>query len=96
MNNNIFTGLPVNWRGNLVLVTGLQGVDDAQDLLGIAASRSWVGEDGADGLLGIDDKDGADSESLKSHDNRDSNYVSALSLSVSICNHNVSNMEYPK
>jgi hypothetical protein len=45
-----------------VLVAGLEGVDDAQDFGGVAASGGRVGEDGADGLLGVDDEDGADGE----------------------------------
>jgi hypothetical protein len=45
-----------------VLVAGLQAVDDAQDLGGVAAGRGRVGEDGADGLLGVDDEDAADGE----------------------------------
>jgi len=46
-----------------VLVAGLERVDDAQHLGGVASSAGGVGEDGADGLLGVDDEDGADGES---------------------------------
>jgi hypothetical protein len=45
-----------------VLVAGLQAVDDAQDFGGVAAGGGRVGEDGTDGLLGVDDEDGADGE----------------------------------
>jgi hypothetical protein len=46
-----------------VLVTSLEGVDNAQNLSGVAASAGGVGEDGADGLLRVDNEDGADGES---------------------------------
>lgn len=46
-----------------MLVASLERVDDSEDLGGVATSRSWVREDGADGLLGVDDEDGADGES---------------------------------
>lgn len=46
-----------------MLVTSLERVDDAQHLGGVTACRSWVGEDGADGLLRVDDEDRADGES---------------------------------
>lgn len=46
-----------------MLVASLERVDNAQNLGGVTASAGGVREDGADGLLGVDDKDGADSES---------------------------------
>ena len=46
-----------------MLVTSLERVNDAQDLSGVAACAGGVGEDGADGLLRIDDEDAADCES---------------------------------
>ena len=46
-----------------MLVAGLEGVDNAQDLGGVATSAGRVGEDGADGLLRVNDKDRADGES---------------------------------
>jgi len=46
-----------------VLVASLEGVDDAEDLGGVAAGGGWVREDGTDGLLRVDDEDGADGES---------------------------------
>lgn len=58
--NDILAGYPVDGGGNLVLVTGLEGVDDAQNLGGVAASGGRVGEDGADGLLGVNEEDGSD------------------------------------
>ena len=45
-----------------MLVASLQGVDNAQDFSSVADSAGWVGKDGTDGLLGIDDEDAADSE----------------------------------
>ena len=46
-----------------MLVAGLKRVDNAQNLGGVATSAGRVGEDSADGLLGVDDKDRADCES---------------------------------
>ena len=46
-----------------MLVTSLERVDDAQHLGGVTASRGRVREDGADGLLRVDDEDRADGES---------------------------------
>lgn len=63
VDNDIVTGDPVDGGGDLVLVTSLEGVDDAEDLGGVAASGGRVREDGADGLLGVDDEDRADGES---------------------------------
>jgi len=54
---------PVDRGGDPVLVASLERVDNAQDLGGVAASAGGVGEDRADGLLGVDDKDRADGES---------------------------------
>lgn len=63
MDDNVITGDPVDGGGDLVLVAGLEGVDDAEDLGRVATGGGGVGEDGADGLLGVDDEDGADGES---------------------------------
>ena len=46
-----------------MLVTSLERIDNAQDLGGVATSAGRVGEDSADGLLGVNDEDGADGES---------------------------------
>jgi hypothetical protein len=62
VDNDVLTGDPVDRGGDAVLVTGLEGVDDAEDLSGVAAGGGRVGEDGADGLLGVDDEDGSDGE----------------------------------
>jgi len=62
VNDDIIAGNPVDGGGDLVLVTGLERVDDAENLSGVAASGGGVGEDGADGLLGVDDEDGSDGE----------------------------------
>lgn len=62
VDNDVVTRHPVDRGGDLVLVASLQRVDDAQDLGAVAASRRGVREDGADGLLGVDEEDGADRE----------------------------------
>lgn len=62
VDNDIVTWDPVDWGGNAVLVTGLEGVNDTENLGGVAAGGGWVGEDQADSLLWVDDEDGADRE----------------------------------
>jgi len=62
VDNNIVTRDPVDRGGNSVLVAGLKGVDDTEDLGGVAASRSRVRHDQSDGLLRVDDEDRADGE----------------------------------
>jgi len=62
VDNHIITRDPVDWGGDTMLVAGLEGVNDTENLGGVAASGSWVGEDEADGLLGVDDEDRADGE----------------------------------
>lgn len=59
VDNDIVARYPVDRGSDLVLVTRLERVDDAQNLGGITASRGGVGEDEADGLLGVDDEDRA-------------------------------------
>lgn len=63
MHNHIVTRDPVDRSGDLVLVAGLEGIDNAEDLCRVAASGGWVGQNGADGLLGVNDENGADGES---------------------------------
>lgn len=63
MDNDIVTGDPVDGGGDLVLVTGLERVDDTEDLGGVAAGGGRVGQDETDGLLGVNDEDRADGES---------------------------------
>lgn len=60
--NDIVAGDPVDGGGDAVLVAGLEGVDDAEDLGGVAAGGGRVGEDGADLLVGVNEEDGADGE----------------------------------
>lgn len=62
VDNDVVTGDPVDGGGDAVLVAGLEGVDDAENLGGVAAGGGGVGEDGSDRLLGVDDEDGADGE----------------------------------
>lgn len=63
MNDNVVTGDPVDGCCDLVLVSSLERVDNSQNLSRVAASRSGVGKDGSDGLLGVDDEDRADGKS---------------------------------
>ncbi|KAK1245858.1 hypothetical protein MKX07_004927 [Trichoderma sp. CBMAI-0711] len=60
--DDVVTGLPVDRGGDAILVAGLEGVDDAQDLVGVAAGGGRVGQDGADLLVGVDEEDRADGE----------------------------------
>lgn len=46
-----------------MLVGGLEGVDDTEDLGGVTAGGGGVGQDETDLLVGVDDEDGADGES---------------------------------
>jgi hypothetical protein len=62
VDDNIIARNPVDWSGDTVLVAGLKGVDNTEDLGSITASRGRVREDEADGLLWVNDKDRADSE----------------------------------
>ena len=62
VDNNIITRDPVDRGGNSVLVAGLKGVDDTENLGGVAASRSRVRHDQSNGLLRVDDEDRADGE----------------------------------
>jgi hypothetical protein len=62
VDNDIIARDPVDGSGDTVLITCLEGVDNAEDLSGVAAGGSRIGEDGSDGLLGVDNKDGADGE----------------------------------
>lgn len=62
MDDDIVTGDPVDRGGDSVLVASLERVDNTQDLSSVAASGGRVGQDQSDGLLGVDDKDGADGE----------------------------------
>jgi hypothetical protein len=62
VDDHIITGDPVDGGGDTVLVASLEGVDHAEDFSGVAASRGGIGEDETDGLLGVNDEDGADGE----------------------------------
>jgi hypothetical protein len=57
VNNNIVARNPVDRGGDLVLVAGLERVDNSQNLSGITAGGGRVGENGSNGLLGVDDED---------------------------------------
>ena len=61
--DNVITGEPVDGGGDTVLLGGLESIDDTEDLGGVAAGGGGVGEDEADLLGGVDDEDGADSQS---------------------------------
>jgi hypothetical protein len=60
VDNHIITGDPVDRGGDLVLITSLEGVDDTENLGSVATSGGGVGQDQTDGLLGVNDEDGAD------------------------------------
>jgi hypothetical protein len=62
VDDDVVAGDPVDRGGDAVLVARLQRVDDAEDLGAVAARRRRVRQDGADGLLGVDEEDGADRE----------------------------------
>lgn len=62
VDNHIISGDPVDGSGDAVLVSGLERVDDTENLGGVAAGGGRVGEDEADGLLGVDDEHRADGE----------------------------------
>lgn len=62
MDDDIVTVLPVGRGGDTVLVTELERVDDAEDLVKVATGGGGVGKGETDGLLGVDDEDGADGE----------------------------------
>jgi len=62
VDNHIITRNPVDWSSDLVLITSLKRVDDAENLGGVAASRGGIRQDESDGLLGVDDEDGSDGE----------------------------------
>lgn len=62
VHNHIITGNPVDWCGDLVLVSGLQRIHNSQDLSSVAAGRGGVLEDSTDGFLRVDDKNRSDSE----------------------------------
>ena len=62
--DNVVTREPVDGAGDTVLVSGLQSVDNTEDLSGVTASGGGVGHDETDLLAGVDDKDGADGQSL--------------------------------
>lgn len=62
VDNDVVAVLPVGGGGDAVLVTELEGVNDTEDLVKVATGRGGVGEGEADGLLGVDDEDGADGE----------------------------------
>ena len=62
MYDHVVSWQPIDGRCDLVLVASLEGVDDAQDLGSVAAGAGWVGEDGTDSFLRVDDEDTADCE----------------------------------
>lgn len=61
--DNVVTREPVDGAGDTVLVSGLQSVDNTEDLSGVTTSGGGVGHDQTDLLAGVDDEDGTDGES---------------------------------
>jgi hypothetical protein len=62
VDDNIITLLPVTGSGDAVLVTELERVNNAKDLIKVTASGGRVGQNETDALLGVNDEDRADSE----------------------------------
>lgn len=62
MNDNIITLLPVTRSSDTVLITQLKRVNDTQDFIKVTTSRGRVRQDQTDGLLGVNDEHGANSE----------------------------------
>ena len=62
-NNDIITRQPVNGASNAVLISGLEGINDTENLSSVTTSRGGVGHDQTDLLAGVDDEDGADGQS---------------------------------
>ena len=63
VHNDIVTWYPVYRCGNSVLVSCLERIHNSQNLGGVATSRGRIREDGADGLLRVNDENRADCES---------------------------------
>ena len=63
MYDHIITGHPIDRGGDLVLISRLQRIHHTQHFGRIATGRGRVGENEANGLLGIDDKHASDGES---------------------------------
>jgi hypothetical protein len=62
MDDDIVSLFPVDGSSDLVLVSELERVDHSEDLVEIAAGLSRVADCETDDLLGVDHKDGSDSE----------------------------------
>jgi hypothetical protein len=62
VDNDIVTGNPVDGSGDAVLVTGLKAVQDTENLGAVTTCGCRVGQNKTNGLLGINDEDGADGE----------------------------------
>ena len=62
VDNDIVAGHPVDGGGDAVLVTRLQRVHHAEHFGSVATCGGGVRENETDGLLGVDDEDGADGE----------------------------------
>ena len=62
-NDNVVTGEPVDGASDTVLVGGLEGINDTQNLGGVTASGGRVGHDQTDLLGRVNDEDGADGQS---------------------------------
>jgi hypothetical protein len=91
VDDNIVTLLPVTGSGDTMLVTELKRVDDTKDLIKVTASGSGVAQDETDGLLGIDDENGTDSEgdtlAINVGDILNSNRGQQASSFKTICHH---------
>ena len=62
MHNHIVAWEPVYWSCDLVLVSSLERIDDAQNLGGVPTSAGGVGENSTDLLVRVDNEDATDCE----------------------------------
>lgn len=60
--DDVVTGNPVDSGVNTVVVGGLQGIDNSQDLSGVAAGGGGVAECETDLFVGVDDENRADGQ----------------------------------
>lgn len=62
VDNHVIPWYPVNWCNYTVIVTDLEGVEDAQNFGGVASSAGRIRKYSTDNLLRVDDEHAADGE----------------------------------
>lgn len=62
VNDNIITLVPIDWGGDTILITQLDGIDNTDDFVKVASGNSGVRDGQADDLFGVDDEDCTNSE----------------------------------